>query len=247
MIPGGMDNYIYVVAGGDAAGAVAIDPFADRPVRKLLDAEGLELSHILATHHHGDHTDGIPGLKKATEATVVGPVGGQIASFDQTVGEGDRLSAGPLDLVVWETPGHTGADLTFVANEPGMAWCGDTLFSVGCGRLFECGPDVMFRSLERLAQLPPATMLFCGHEYTESNIRYARTVDPENEALQERDQEVQALRGKDRPTLPTTVERELAINPFLRCSDSGIRRSLGLEDATDVDVFAELRARKDRF
>ena len=247
MIPGWMDNYIYVVVGEDETKSVVIDPFDDQPVHDLMREEGFRVSHILATHFHRDHTQGISGLKETTDAVVVGPVGEGIFAQDQFVGEGDRFTAGPLELEVWETPGHTCADLTFLAHGPGAAWCGDTLFSAGCGRLFECEPEVMWESLQRLAGLPGVTRLFCGHEYTQSNIQFARTVDPENEDLQRREREVVDLLAQDRPSLPTTVQVERATNPFLRCRESAIRRALNMGKATDIDVFAELRARKDRF
>lgn len=247
MLPGGMDNYICVMTrAGDPVAAV-VDPFDAAPVISLLEDEGLAVSTILATHHHGDHTAGIPKLKKHTGAMVVGPRGSGIEGVDREVADGDELDAGPLHLGVLATPGHTRTDITYYSEADRAIWCGDTMFSGGCGRLFECDAETLYRSLMKLAALPPETSVFCGHEYTESNLRFALSVDGEDEALRDRANEVGALRSAGRPTLPTTIGEERKSNLFLRCGEVSLRTRLGMTDAGDSEVFAELRGRKDRF
>ena len=247
MLPGGMDNYIYVMARRGVPEAAVVDPFDAGPVISLMMEEELTVGTILATHHHGDHIAGIPALKKHTGATVIGPRNGRIPGVDREVAGGDRLEAGPLRLEVMETPGHTRCDVTYHAEADQAIWCGDTLFTGGCGRLFECGPETMYRSLKKLAALPAETAVFCGHEYTESNLRFALGVDGDNASVRMRAEEVRVLRAGGRPSLPTTIGVERESNLFLRCDDASLCEVLNMKDASAPDVFAELRARKDRF
>ena len=163
------------------------------------------------------------------------------------MGGGDSLQLGAETVEVIDTPGHTAGHISYHLPASGVAFVGDTLFAIGCGKVIECKPPVMFHSLEKLAGLPAETKIYCGHEYTQNNARFALTVDPGNAALKARAAEVDALRRDGQPTLPTTIGEELATNPFLRWHDPAIRRQLGMEDAGDAAVFAEIRKRKDAF
>lgn len=244
LVPSG-DNYIYLVGWGDEA--LVVDPAESEPVEAALEEEGWKLTHILATHHHADHVAGIPALKASTGAEVWGPSGSGIAGVDRGIGEGDRLSIGPLRMEVMATPGHTADHLSLYAPEAGVLFCGDTLFAAGCGRLFECGPEVMWKSLQRLAALPDETLVFCGHEYTVKNLQYAATVLPDDEEVASRLAEATEARRAGRPTLPTTVGLEKRTNPFLRGGEKEVAAAVNLAGATAVEVFAALRKGRDRF
>ena len=239
------DNYIYLVQ-WDGGGAV-VDPSVAGTVLQAAERQGVDVGLVLATHGHGDHVAGIPKLKRMTGAQVVGPRGARIPAVDREVGAGDRIALGPVEAEVMETPGHTRADITYYLAGAGAVFCGDTLFAGGCGRLFECRPEVMWRSLRRLRDLPDETRVFCGHEYTETNLAFAASVDPDNAVLRSRIDRVSALRQSGRPTIPSTIGEEKATNPFLRSDAAEIQRSLDLEGAAPVEVFAALRARKDLF
>ncbi len=171
----------------------------------------------------------------------------KIPGIDEAVGEGDVFSFGAYDFKIIETPGHTAGHIVYFSPKAGVLFAGDTLFSLGCGRLFERGADEMWSGLKKLKALPPETMLYCGHEYTLANARFALSVDPDNEALIARAAEVERLREKGEPTLPVALAAEFSTNPFLRADDPAIRAHLGMEDASDEAVFAEIRKRKDNF
>ncbi|MBT8058807.1 MAG: hydroxyacylglutathione hydrolase [Gammaproteobacteria bacterium] len=214
-IPAFTDNYIWLVsAGGDECAVV--DPGDAEPVLQVLAREHLTLRHILLTHHHADHTGGVSRLVRETSAQVTGPADQRIARVDRTVVEGDTVSLPELELAfeVIEVPGHTASHIAFFGH--GSLFCGDTLFSVGCGRLFEGTPEQMQSSLDKLAALPPETRVFCAHEYTLSNCDFARAVEPENAELARRASEVEASRAVGRCTVPSRLGEELAVNPFLR-------------------------------
>jgi len=245
LIESGSDNYIYVVEWDD--GCMVIDPAEERAVLDFLSGRTCSTDLILATHHHADHVDGIPGLKKTSDCEVIGPAGSKIPGVTREVREGDVVEVGPVRLRVMDTPGHTATDVSYYAEEPGVVWCGDTLFAAGCGRLFECGPDIMWNSLTKLAALPDKTRVFCGHEYTASNLDFAASIEPESVIIQTEVQKVRACRSSGFPTLPTTIGEQKLINPFLRVHSTEIQSALGMRGEPPHVVFAELRRRKDRF
>lgn len=243
------DNYGYLVR-DPVSGAVAS---IDTPDAKALDSalreRGWRLTHILNTHHHWDHAGGNAELIARWGCAAIGPRGEReaIPGIGRAVGDGDEVRIGEAVATVLEVPGHTRGHVAYWFREAGVAFVGDTLFSLGCGRLFEGTAAQMWASLQRIAALPAGTLLHCAHEYTQSNGRFARSVDGENPALLTRLADVDALRASGTPTVPTTVALELATNPFLRAASPAIRAALGMEAAADVDVFAELRRRKDTF
>ncbi len=253
LLPVMNDNYVYLLFDPATGTSGVVDPGVAEPVLARLVDLGRGLDWILLTHHHADHTGGLPVLRRETGARAicsrgdVGRIAGIDSATDVAVGEGDVITFGEEAMHVLETPGHTRGHVSFwMAGEEAL-FCGDTLFALGCGRLFEGTPEEMWRSLAKLAALPPTTRVYCGHEYTESNARFALEVDPDNSDLLRRAEEIRELRAHGRPTVPTTVDLELRTNPFLRVNDPAIRRRLGMEGASEAEVFAELRARKDRF
>jgi hydroxyacylglutathione hydrolase len=245
IVPCLKDNYAYLVKAGDSCAVV--DPSEPEPVRQALARRGWRLSHILNTHHHPDHTGGNLALKAAFGAEVVGPAkdAARIPGLDVGVTETSGWSFAGHDVPVLEVPGHTRGAITFVIA--GNAFTGDTLFTLGCGRLFEGDPETMWSSLSKLMRLPPETKIYCGHEYTQSNGRFALTLEAGNPALAARMTGVAAARARGEATVPSTLALEIATNPFLRPASPEIRQSLGLEKADDVAVFGEIRRRKDNF
>jgi hydroxyacylglutathione hydrolase len=243
------DNYGVLIHDPATEATAAIDaPDANELLTALHD-KGWVLTDILVTHHHQDHTAGIETLKRMTGCTVVGPAreAGSIPGLDIEVKEGDTVEVGGAKGRVIETPGHTRGHVSYYFPEDGLVFVGDTLFSVGCGKLLEGDAKTMWSSLSKLAKLPPETKLYCGHEYTDANCRFALTVEPENAALQERAAEAAALSSEGEPSLPTTIGQELATNPFLRPSSPAIQKRLGMEGEGLAEVFGEIRRRKDRF
>ncbi|MGH6913116.1 MAG: hydroxyacylglutathione hydrolase, partial [Geminicoccales bacterium] len=209
------------------------------------------LDWILSTHHHSDHTGGNLELKQATGCRVAGARSdaARIPGIDLELAEGDRFELGEAQAQVLETPGHTSGHISYWFADAGVLFCADTLFSLGCGRLSEGTPADMWRSLGKLAALPDETLVYCAHEYTQTNARFALSVDPDNPELKKRAAEVDRQRAAGQPTVPTRLGAERAANPFLRASDPAIRQNLGMASASasDADVFAEIRRRKDRF
>jgi hydroxyacylglutathione hydrolase len=248
-IPVLSDNYVYLVHEPQAGITAVVDPAVAAPVLDRLGAHGWNLDWILSTHHHADHTGGNLELKQATGCQIAGPKAdaARIPGIDLGLAEGDRFRLGEAEAEVFETPGHTSGHISYWFAEAGALFCADTLFSLGCGRLFEGTPAQMWRSLSKFAPLPDDALVYCAHEYTQANARFALSVDPDNAALRARAAEVDRLRAAGQPTVPSTLGAERAANPFLRPHDPAIRQRLGLKDASDVDVFAELRKRKDRF
>ena len=249
------DNYGVLIHDRDSGVTASIDAPEEASVREALQHSRFKLTHIFTTHHHHDHVEGHAGLKRETGCTIYGPVkeAADIPAVDVTVKEGDKIPFGAFEVQALETPGHTRGAITYyipgaLASGSGVAFTGDTLFSVGCGRIFEGTAAQMWHSLEKIAALPASTLIYCGHEYTQSNIRFALSVEPKNEALLKRKSEVDGLRAADKPTLPVALETELQTNPFLRANSPEIRQSLGLgPDVPPAKVFEELRRRKDRF
>jgi hydroxyacylglutathione hydrolase len=243
------DNYGVLLHDTSSGATAAIDAPETAPVEAALRRRGWRLTHILVTHHHADHTQGIPALKQQHGCRVIGPraEAGRIRDLDETVAEGDEVRLGDLVARVIETPGHTGGHITYWLPEPKLAFVGDTLFSIGCGRVIEGNAEMMWNSLRKLRALPDDAQVFCGHEYTQSNIRFARTIEKDNPALTQREREVEQLVAKGQPTIPVTIGAEKAANPFLRADLPEVAEAVGLAGAPAWQVFAEIRGRKDRF
>lgn len=243
------DNFGVLVHDDASGRTLLIDAPEEKPIIAAIERTGWKPDLLLITHHHADHVEANLTLKQRFNLTIVGPKAeaAKIPGIDKTVVEGDTIAFGNEKIQVFETPGHTAGHVSYYFPASGVLFAADTLFALGCGRLLECKPPVMFESLKRLAALPLETKVYCGHEYTQSNARFALTVDPTNSALKERAAEVDRLRAEGKATLPTTIGRELATNPFLRWHDPVIRKNLGMENASDAEVFAEIRKRKDVF
>jgi hydroxyacylglutathione hydrolase len=248
-IPVLSDNYVYLLHEPKAGATAVVDPALAAPVLERLQARGWKLDWILSTHHHADHTGGNLELKQATGCRVAGAKKDEarIPGIDLRLAEGDHFRFGEIDAQVFETPGHTSGHISFWFPDAKALFCADTLFSLGCGRVFEGSHALMWQSLSKLAALPDDTLVYCGHEYTQSNARFALSVDPDNRALQARAAEVERQRAAGKPTVPSTLGAERAANPFLRAGNPAIRKRLGMESASDAEVFAEIRHRKDRF
>jgi len=244
------DNYGVLIHDSATGATAAIDAPDAAPILAALDTNGWQLSDILLTHHHADHVQGVPGLKsKFPNARLVGPKkeAARIPGLDLQVAEGNVVKVGAMDLSIFDTPGHTAGHIAYYIESDDLVFAGDTLFALGCGRVFEAPMATMYHSLMKFAALPGETQVYCGHEYTLSNARFALTVDPDNNLLAERATEVEEMRKQGRPTLPTTIALEVATNPFLRAEDPGVQKALGMEGADPVAVFTELRERKNKF
>ena len=242
------DNFGVLIHDTDRGVTAAIDaPVADA-VRAALAQRGWKLSYIFTTHHHADHTDGNLALKSETGCVIIGPKAeaAKIPCIETQVGEGSAFRLGSYQVQVLDTPGHTNGHISYYIPAADVAFVGDTLFALGCGRVIEGTMEMMWGSLAKLAALPGNTQIYCGHEYTLANARFALTIEPENAALIARAAEVEALRKAGKATLPTRIDVELATNPFLRVKSSAIRKRLGLENAPDWKVFAEVRERKNK-
>jgi len=250
-IPAFVDNYIWCLH--DAGKAFLVDPGDAAPALSFLRQRHLDLAGLLITHHHGDHTGGVNALLSAfPQAVVYGPRNPAIPGINRPLREGDHIDLFGLRWQVLAVPGHTLDHIAYFCpgQEPPLLFCGDTLFAAGCGRLFEGSPAQMFASLQKLAGLPGNTAVYCTHEYTQSNLRFARAAEPENPALRQRAERVDEQRQRGEITLPSSVALELETNPFLRCHTPALQRS-ARDHAADAhspeQVFAALRAWKDRF
>lgn len=251
-VPAFADNYLWVMAAGGRAAVV--DPGDADPVEAFLAREGLELTAILATHHHGDHVGGLAALAGRWKCPVFGPAGERIAGLTRRLSEGERIEVPGIgaSFEVLDVPGHTAGHIAYVHRGPDpLLFCGDTLFACGCGRLFEGTPAQMAASLAKLAALPRETRAFCAHEYTMSNIRFAEAVEPGNEKLRSRKSREAAKRARNEPTVPMRIGEELDTNPFLRCAEPEViasaERHAGRRLAGPVEVFAEIRQWKNSF
>ena len=249
-IPAFTDNYIWCVH--DQSHAIVVDPGDAQPVLDYLKAKGLALSAVLVTHHHRDHTGGIAKLVSAhPELTVIGPRGGHIRGLTKSVSQGDTVALPVLkmSLQVMEVPGHTLDHIAFLGH--GIIFCGDTLFSAGCGRLFEGSPEQMHHSLNKIKRLPDSTKIYCTHEYTQANVTFALAVEPNNIALQQYSKWVDEMRTANTPTLPSTLKEQKEINPFLRAHELCVKTAAEAYCkntlADDVAVFTAVRRWKDEF
>jgi len=243
------DNYAWLVYDRSQTECAIVDPSEAEPVRRRLSERGLKITHILNTHHHLDHVGGNLALKEEFGALVVGPGkdAARIPGIDIGVHEGEVFDLGTHSARIFEIPAHTRGHIAFWFADDHAVFTGDTLFAMGCGRLFEGDPPTMWSSLSKLMALPDATRIYCGHEYTEANGRYALTLEPNNADLIARMGEVRSARAQLKPTVPSTMGEEKKTNPFLRTRSAELRRALGLEQADDVEIFGEARRRKDLF
>ncbi|MGV8805500.1 MAG: hydroxyacylglutathione hydrolase [Polaromonas sp.] len=250
-IPAFADNYFWLLHDGKRA--LVVDPGAAEPVLRALQQQALQLESILVTHHHADHTGGVDALREATGARVYGPATEQIPKPFTPLHEGDVVRALDLDFQVLDVPGHTAGHIAFYTpdlNGEPLLFCGDTLFSGGCGRLFEGTPAQMLASLDKLAALPGATRVCCAHEYTLDNLRFALAVEPDNAALAAYLLDCRRLREQGQPTVPSSIAQELAINPFLRTRQASIRAATRRFDASatsETRIFAAIRQWKNQF
>jgi hydroxyacylglutathione hydrolase len=243
LIPCLTDNYCVLLHSPETGETAAIDTPDAATIQSALTARGWKLDHIFITHHHNDHTAGIVALKSYYGCPVIGPEAesDRISGLSAVVNASSEIAFAGQRIEVIETPGHTVGHVTYHIPASQIAFTGDTLFSLGCGRIFEGNPELMWQSLCKIAALPDETKIFCGHEYTLANGRFAVGIEPENERLKDRVREVEELRAAGKPTLPTTIALEKATNPFLRPASKAIRARLGLEGEPDVHVFRILR------
>jgi hydroxyacylglutathione hydrolase len=243
------DNFAVLLHDTESGATAAIDaPDADTMI-EALKKRGWTLSHIFVTHKHLDHIEGIPALQAAYDVNVIGPEASaaETGMYDRTVEDGDSFGWAGRTIRVMATPGHTLDHVTFWIPDEKLVFTADLIFSLGCGRVIEGDHAMMWDSIAKVRELPDDTSLYCGHEYTQANARFALTIDPDNPALKERAAEVERLRAADQPTLPTTLGREKAANPFLRADDPGLMRGLKMAGARPTEIFAAMRTRKDRF
>ena len=243
------DNFGVLLHDPQSGATASIDAPEAAPIEAALKKTGWRLTDILVTHHHNDHTGGIAALKAHHKCRVVAPraEAQRIANVDETVGEGDTVKVGALEGRVLDTPGHTAGHVSYFFRADKLAFVGDTLFSTGCGRVIEGNPQMMWASLLKLRGLPEDTRFYCGHEYTEANIRFAKTIEPNNKALAARAEEVAKLLAAGKPTIPATIGAEKADNPFLRADVPEVATLVGLAGSPAWKVFAEIRERKNRF
>ena len=228
------DNYVWLITNPDTGETAAVDPSVTEPVLDAVAKEGLRLTQILNTHWHPDHTGGNQGIKAATGAPITAPAEAQkVSSVDRIVSEGDRVNVSGAEAIVWDIPAHTAGHVAYYFEDEGLIFVGDTMFAMGCGRLFEGTAAQMYSNMQRIAALPGDVRIYCGHEYTLANARFALHAEPENQDVARRLEQVSAMRERGEVTLPTTVAEERATNPFVR--------------ASDVKEFARLRSEKDSF
>ncbi|MDF1584582.1 MAG: hydroxyacylglutathione hydrolase [Methyloprofundus sp.] len=243
------DNYIYLLHDTDSRETAVVDPAVAQPVLDTLKQKGWNLTYILNTHHHADHVGGNLTLKQHTNCQIIGSANDmqRIPGIDQKVSEGDTLKLGSYTIQVISCTGHTTGHIAFYSPEADALFCGDTLFAMGCGRLFEGTAEQMQQSLKKFTALPLDTKIYCAHEYTEANAQFALSVEPENKDLLTTIERVKQLRANKQATVPTTLTQELATNPFLRTNSLEIQKVLAMQGASELAIFTELRERKNRF
>ena len=243
------DNFVYLVHDPVSGETAAIDPAVAGPVMGALSKRGWTLSHILITHHHHDHTGGNMELKQATGCTIIGARidEARIPGIDRLVDERDRVAIGEHQATVFNVPGHTSGHVAFWFEQDQALFSGDALFSMGCGRLFEGTAEQMWGSLQKLRALPDETRVYCAHEYTSSNADFALSIEPDNEDLKRRADEVVILREQGKPTVPSSLGEEKRVNPFLRADNAELLQAAGLAGQDAASAFAEIRRRKDNF
>lgn len=245
LIPALGDNYIYLIHWG--SDAVIVDPADAAPVLSTLKEKGLKLLYILNTHHHYDHVGGNEEVKKATGCKIIAPHDERIPDVDVKISHGEEVKIGPLTYQVMDVPGHTSSHIAFFEQSKPALFCGDALFAGGCGRLFEGTAAQMHDSLQKIAKLPHNTLIFCGHEYTVKNLSFAASIEPENIVIKERLENMKKLRQEGKPTIPSNLGIEIETNPFLRVGDEALRKSLNMESADDVEVFAHIRTLRNNY
>jgi hydroxyacylglutathione hydrolase len=248
-VPALTDNYLWLVREPESGAVAVVDPAEAAPIERALAERNWRLTHILNTHHHGDHVGGNLALKAATGCTIVGPRAdrARIPGIDVEVGDGERYRFGAATAEVFDVPGHTRGHIAYWFAASDALFCGDTLFLMGCGRLFEGTPAQMWDSLGKLKRLPGSARIYCAHEYTQSNARFALSVDGGNAALVARARAVADARARGEPTVPGTLAEELATNPFLRADRPELAAAVGLPPGDPVAVFAAVRRAKDQF
>ncbi|MCI2400610.1 hydroxyacylglutathione hydrolase [Aliiroseovarius subalbicans] len=248
-IPCLADNYAFLLHDSDTGETAVADVPESWPIQAELEERGWRLSHILITHHHDDHIDGVEELRKETGAKVIGAAADahRLPPLDLELGDGDSFDFAGHQVDVLDVSGHTVGHIAFHIPDARAVFTGDSLMALGCGRLFEGTPTQMRHSLSALASLPDDTQVCSGHEYTAANARFALSVDPDNPALIQRARDIEVARAASKATVPSLLSLEKATNPFLRAHLPKMKASLGMSDATDTAVFAEIRARKDRF
>ena len=243
------DNYGVLVHDSRSGTTISIDAPDAAPISDNLKKRGWQLTHILTTHHHEDHVAGNLELKEHFGCTIIGPEKekDKIPGIDKAVTGGDVFDIAQRKMSVFDCPGHTAGHVAYHFIDDFLLFAADTLFAMGCGRVFEGTMEEMFQSVNQFRTLQPMTSVYCGHEYTEANAKFALSVEPGNKALQMRAAAVSALRAQGKMTCPTTIGEELKTNPYMRCDSPEIRKVLGMEQAKDAEVFAELRTRKNNF
>ena len=243
------DNYIYLIHDPESKETAVIDPAVAEPVLSVLKQKNWQLNYILNTHHHGDHVGANLTLKKQTQCKIVGSAADQqrIPGIDIKLNEGDTFKLGNHEFQVINCSGHTIGHIAFYQPAANALFCGDTLFSIGCGRLFEGSAEQLQQSLKKFTALPLNTKVYCAHEYTAANAQFALSVEPDNTDLLKAIERIKQLRENNQPTVPTTLEQEIATNPFLRTDSPDIRQTLAMQEASQLAVFTELRQRKNHF
>ena len=243
------DNFGVLIHDSEANVTASIDAPAFQPIVDQLAAKGWDLNEILVTHHHQDHVEANLTLKTAFDCSITAPAAeaSKIPGVDREVKGGDTFMFGTYEVQVIETPGHTLGHISYYLPAAKVAFVADTMFAMGCGRVFEGTPEMMWASLEKLLALPDDTTVYCGHEYTQANAKFALTIEPDNVHLKARAAEIDEKRARGEPTVPTTIGAELDSNPFLRADRDEVKMAVGMPNADPADVFAEVRGRKDRF